>query len=116
MTAAKRPVGVILALYAFGTNWLTGWHGMNFALRGLSDWPTHMATALVTLGASVRVRRVVPDQRFGWTMLVCSVLIDVDHLPAEFGSNVPADGTPRPHTHPLWTAARGKRQRAGPFT
>jgi hypothetical protein len=95
-------VGVLLALYAFATDWLSGWHGMNFAMRGLLDWPAHLATALVILGALVRVRGVVPDQRFGWTMLVCSVLIDVDHLPAEFGFYVLTNGTPRPYTHALW--------------
>jgi hypothetical protein len=100
--AAKRRVGVILALYAFGTDWLTGWHGMSFALRGLLDWPAHLATALVILGALIRVRGTPPDQRFGWTMLACSVLIDIDHLPAEFGSDALTDGTPRPYTHALW--------------
>jgi LexA-binding, inner membrane-associated putative hydrolase len=96
-------VGVLLALYAFGTDGLTGWHGMNFAMRGLLDWPAHIATALVILGALVRVRRKLPDQRFGWAMLACSVLIDIDHLPEEFGSEVLENGTPRPYTHALWT-------------
>ena len=100
--AAKRQVGVILALYAFATDWLTGWHGMSFALRGLLDWPAHLATVLVILGALIRVRGTLPDQRFGWTMLACSVLIDIDHLPTEFGSDALADGTPRPYTHALW--------------
>lgn len=100
---AKRWVGVLLALYAFGTDWLSGWHGMNFAMRGLLDWPAHVATALVILGSVTRVRRALPDQRFGWAMLACSVLIDVDHLPAEFGSYVLTNGTPRPYTHALWT-------------
>jgi hypothetical protein len=100
--AAKRWVGVLLALYAFATDWLTGWHGMNFAMRGLLDWPAHLATALVILGAVIRVRRALPDQRFGWAMLACSVLIDVDHLPEEFGSDVLTNGTPRPYTHALW--------------
>lgn len=102
VVAAKRWVGVMLALYAVATDQLTGWHGMDFALRGLLDWPAHLATALAILGALTRVRRALPDQRFGWTMLACSVLIDVDHLPAEFGSYVLTDGTPRPYTHALW--------------
>jgi hypothetical protein len=72
-------------------------------MRGLLDWPAHIATALVILGALVRVRRKLPDQRFGWTMLACSVLIDIDHLPDEFGSEVLTNGTPRPYTHALWT-------------
>jgi hypothetical protein len=101
--AAKRWVGAMLALYAFATDWLTGWHGMNFAMRGLLDWPAHLATALIVLGALVRIRRALPDHRFGWTMLACSVLIDIDHLPEEFGSDVWTNGTPRPYTHALWT-------------
>jgi hypothetical protein len=55
------------------------------------------------LGALVRVRGAPPDQRFGWTMLACSTLIDVDHLPAEFGIDALTNGTPRPYTHALWT-------------
>jgi hypothetical protein len=101
-TAAKRSVGVLLALYAFATDWVTGWHGMNFVLQGILDWPAHLATAVVILGALVRVRRGVPDQRFGWTMLACSVLIDIDHIPEEFGFDVLTYGTPRPYTHAIW--------------
>jgi hypothetical protein len=100
--AAKRWVGVLLALYAFATDWLSGWHGMNFAMRGLLDWPAHLATALVILGAVIRMRGALTDQRFGWAMLACSVLIDVDHLPEEFGSDALTNGTPRPYTHALW--------------
>ena len=80
--AAKRWVGVLLALYAFATDGLTEWHAMNFGMRGLLDEPAHLATALVIMGASIRVRGALPDQRFGWTMLACSVLIDLDHLPS----------------------------------
>ena len=103
VTAAKRWVGVLLALYAFATDGLTGWHGMNFAMRGLLDEPAHLATALIILGALVRIRGALPDQRFGWTMLACSVLIDLDHVPAEFGTGALTNGTPRPYTHALWT-------------
>lgn len=101
--AAKRWVSALLACYAFATDWLTGWHGMSFVMRGLLDWPAHIATAFVILGALTRVRRGPPDQRFGWMMLTWSVLIDIDHLPAEFGSTVLTNGTPRPYTHALWT-------------
>ena len=101
--AAKRWVGVLLAMYALATDWLTGWHSMNFFSSGLLDEPAHLATALVILGALVRVRGAPPDQRFGWTMLACSTLIDVDHLPAEFGIDALTYGTPRPYTHALWT-------------
>jgi hypothetical protein len=100
--AAKRWVGVLLALYAFATDGLTGWHGMSFTMRGMLDWPAHLATALVIMGALTRVRRALPDQRFGWAMLACSIVIDVDHLPEECGSEVLTNGTPRPYTHALW--------------
>lgn len=101
--AAKRWVGLLLAFYAVATDRLTGWNGMGFAMRGLLDEPAHLATAIVILGALIRIRRAIPDHRFGWTMLTCSVLIDIDHLPAEFGSDVLTSGTPRPYTHALWT-------------
>lgn len=100
---AKRWVGVLLAAYAFGTDRLISWHGLDFVLRGLIDEPAHIATALVVLGAIARFRGSPPDPRFCATMLICSVLIDVDHLPAEFGSNALTNGTPRPYTHALWT-------------
>ena len=45
---------------------------MNFAVRGLLDWPAHLATALVILGALIRFRGTLPGQRFGWTMSACS--------------------------------------------
>lgn len=101
--AAKRWVSLLLACYAFATDGLTGWHAMSFVMRGLLDWPAHLATALVVLGVLTRVRGRAPEQRFGWTMLACSVLIDLDHLPAEFGSDAWTNGTPRPYTHALWT-------------
>ena len=100
---AKRPVGLLLAAYAFGTDALIGWHGLNFTLRGLVDEPAHLATALVVLGAITRFRGSPPETKFSCSMLVCSVLIDVDHLPAEFGTNALTNGTPRPYTHALWT-------------
>jgi inner membrane protein len=101
--AAKRRVGALLALYAFATDGLTRWHTLNFGVRGLVDEPAHLATALVILGALIRVRKTSLDPRFGWTMLACSVLIDLDHLPLQFGSEVLTEGTSRPYTHALWT-------------
>lgn len=100
--ASRRWAGAFLVVYAFATDRLTGWHDMSFALRGLLDWPAHLATALVILGALIRLRGTLTDQRFGWTMLACSVLIDIDHLPEEFGSKALTNGTPRPYTHALW--------------
>ena len=102
-TVAKRWVGALLALYAFATDGLTGWHTMNFGMRGLLDEPAHLATALVIFGALIRIRKTSTDQRFGWTMLACSALIDLDHLPLQSGSEVLTKGTSRPYTHALWT-------------
>jgi hypothetical protein len=102
-TAAKRWVGVLLAGYALATDGLIGGRAMDFGLRGLLDGAAHLATALVILGALIRVRAVPPDRRFGWTMLACAVLIDLDHLPGEFGSQWLTSGTYRPYPHALWT-------------
>ena len=102
-TAAKRWVGALLALYAFATDAVISSNNMTFTTLGLSDEVAHLATALVIVGALVRIRRSVPDQRFGWAMLTWAVLIDVDHLPLEFGSSLLTNGTPRPYTHALWT-------------
>jgi hypothetical protein len=66
------------------------------------DEPCHAATALVVLGALTRFRGTPPDPKFGWSMLACSVLIDADHLPLEFGSSVATGGIPRPYFHALW--------------
>ena len=47
--------------------------------------------------------------RFGWRELIpallASVLIDVDHIPGQFGSTWLTDGTPRPYGHSLLTVA-----------
>jgi hypothetical protein len=101
--AAKRWAGILLALYAFTIDGLTGWHSMGFAVRGLLDEPAHLATGLVVLGALSRVRGSGLDQRFGWSMLVGAVLIDLDHVPAEFRAGALTSGTQRPYTHALWT-------------
>jgi hypothetical protein len=101
--AARRPVAILLAACAFGTDRLIAWHGLGFTPRGMVDEPAHLATALVVLGAITRFRGSPPEPKFVWTMLACSVLIDLDHLPAEFGTTALTDGTPRPYTHALWT-------------
>ena len=101
--AASRVVSLVLAAAIVAADYAIPWHGMGFVSRALIDEPCHMATALVVLGAITRVRGSSPNPVFGWTMLVCSVLIDVDHLPLEFGSWALTRGTPRPYTHALWT-------------
>jgi hypothetical protein len=101
--AASRVVSLALVAAIVAADYAIPWHGMGFVSRGLIDEPCHLATALVCLGALTRFRGSVPSPIFGWTMLMCSVLIDVDHLPLEFGYGGLTQGTPRPYTHALWT-------------
>ena len=61
-----------------------------------------MATALLVLGAITRFLRAPPDPKFRWSLLAWSVLIDIDHLPEEFGTSVLTEGAPRPYLHALW--------------
>lgn len=44
-------------------------------------------------------------RRFLAPALLASVVIDIDHLPAQFGSQWLTAGTPRPYTHSLLTIA-----------
>lgn len=99
---AHRVVSLALVIAIVIADVTIAWHGFGFVTRALVDEPCHLATALVILGAITRVRGTPPKPAFGWTMLACSVLIDLDHLPAEFGSSILTAGTPRPYTHALW--------------
>lgn len=103
--AAKRPVSLALAAACVFVDRAIPWHGMGFASRAVIDEPCHAATAVVVLGAITRFRGTPPNPTFIVSMLACSVLIDVDHLPQEFGSSVMTAGTPRPYTHALWLLA-----------
>ena len=99
---AQRAVSLALVIAIAITDVTISWHGFGFVAKALVDEPCHLATALVVLGAITRVRGTPPKPAFGWTMLACSVLIDLDHLPAEFGSSILTAGTARPYTHALW--------------
>ena len=85
-----------------GGSYLPRWQGLSFVPRAFVDEPCALATALIVLGAITRFRAAPPDPKFGWSLLVWSVLIDVDHLPQEFGPSVLTEGTPRPYLHALW--------------
>ena len=102
LLAARRKVALGLVLACVVIDSVITWHGMSFVWRALIDEPCHLATALVVLGAITRFRGHPPDAKFCWAMLASSVLIDLDHLPLEFGSSVLTAGTPRPYTHALW--------------
>lgn len=99
---AQRLVSLALVIAIVITDATVGWPGFGFVTKALVDESCHLATALVVLGAMTRVRGRPPKPAFGWAMLACSVLIDIDHLPAEFGYSILTGGTPRPYTHALW--------------
>jgi LexA-binding, inner membrane-associated putative hydrolase len=92
----------------------------SFVRRAVVDEPCHVATAMIVLGTLTRWRGRPPSGWFTGAMLSSSVLIDLDHLPREFGSDILAAGMPRPTTHALWmmgaaaaaAAAAGHRYRA----
>jgi hypothetical protein len=99
---ANRGVSLALVAAVVIVDFTIPWPGMSFVPRALVDEPCAVATALVILGALTRFRGTPPDPKFGWSMLALSVLVDVDHLPLEFGSPVLTAGTPRPYFHALW--------------
>jgi inner membrane protein len=109
--AAKRWVSLALIVGILivdlvipwaGWSYLPRWQGLSFVPRAFVDEPCAVATALIVLGAITRFRAAPPDPKFGWSLLGWSVLIDIDHLPQEFGTSVITEGTPRPYLHALW--------------
>ena len=119
---SKRGVSLALIVAIVIVDRTILWRVTSFVPRALIDEPCAVATALLVLGAITRLRGTPPDPKFGWSMLAWSVLIDIDHLPLEFGSPVLTEGTPRPYFHALWVVAvlivatlvtRGWSKRAG---
>jgi inner membrane protein len=68
-----------------------------FALVGIVDWIGHLATGVVL------VALLWPPRRMAAAIIVCSVVLDVDHLPLELGSDFLMGNAPRPYTHSLLT-------------
>lgn len=100
--AAHRGVSLALVAAVVIADSTLPWQQMSLVLQAMADELCHVATALVVLGALIRFRGTPPDPTFGWSILACSVLIDADHLPMEFGSSVLTAGTSRPYFHALW--------------
>lgn len=98
----NREVSLALVAAVVIVDFTIPWQGMSFVPRAMTDELCHVVTALVVLGALTRFCGTPPDPKFGWSMLACSVLIDADHLPLEFGSSVLTAGTARPYFHALW--------------
>jgi hypothetical protein len=71
----------------------------DFFAFGLLDWIGHAATGVVLIAA------LRPSRRMAIGILLGSLLIDLDHLPAHFGSDILTAGTPRPYTHSLLALA-----------
>ncbi|HEX6448992.1 MAG TPA: hypothetical protein VF060_05990 [Trebonia sp.] len=99
---ANRGVSLALVAAVVIVDFTIPWQGMSFVPRAMVDEPCAAATALVVLGGLTRFRGAPPDPKLGWSILALSVLVDVDHLPLEFGSSVLTAGTPRPYFHALW--------------
>jgi inner membrane protein len=68
-----------------------------FLLFGLVDWIGHLATGVVL------VALLQPKLRVALAILVGSVLIDLDHVPLELGTDVLTGDATRPYTHSLLT-------------
>jgi membrane-bound metal-dependent hydrolase YbcI (DUF457 family) len=99
---SRRDISLLLIAVVAVLDLVVPWHHFDFIPRALVDEPCHLAMAGIALGAITRLRGAPPGQQFGWAMLSASVLIDIDHLPLEFGSSAMTTGTPRPYTHALW--------------
>lgn len=97
-------LGLILVIAAVDRVLLS--QPFSFLFRALMDEPCHLLTAMVLLGTITRWRGRPPSLPFTWALLIASVAIDIDHLPAELAVRGLLYGhLPRPYTHALWLLA-----------
>jgi hypothetical protein len=69
----------------------------DFLVFGLFDWVGHLATGVVLVAA------LRPSRPTAIGILLGSVLIDLDHLPHQLGTDILTANAPRPYTHSLLT-------------
>lgn len=97
-------LGIVVVILAIDRVLLSGHYG--FVARAVMDEPCHLLTGVLLLGTIVRWLGRVPGRSFVWAMLIASVAIDIDHLPAELAARGLFYGhLPRPYTHALWLLA-----------
>lgn len=70
-----------------------------YAVEALFDEPAHAATGLIALTAF----QLTFDGPVVLAVLAGALLIDADHWPHVFGTNILQHGVPRPYTHSLGT-------------
>ncbi|MFZ1994245.1 MAG: metal-dependent hydrolase [Solirubrobacteraceae bacterium] len=88
---AAAAIGLVLA------DWVYRLAGDSVFPGGPLDEAAHLLTTLIVLWAvAPRIR-----DRFLIPALVASVVIDLDHVPAELGRDFLTQGTSRPYTHSL---------------
>jgi inner membrane protein len=75
------------------------WKGAPYVVNGLLDEPAHAATGVLALVALAGYFEVP----VALAALAGSLLIDVDHIPHVFGSDIFERGIARPYTHSLGT-------------
>jgi hypothetical protein len=62
---------------------------------GIFDECAHLGTGFLVLGAFFRGAR----PSFAWAVMVCSCILDLDHIPQYFGDYFLTHHTGRPYTH-----------------
>lgn len=90
-TAPAAPLIVAVIDYVYGFS------SPPLVFAALMDETGHVATAALLIVALTKR----PSREFTLAALASSVLIDIDHVPMQFGWDVLTRGTPRPYTHSI---------------